>query len=148
MEKPFVYVQSSKSAPLNKKNERIEKGMIEDNYMMSYGEDNDGQSEIPYSYSFAGTTHEPVLSHSINQNVILNGAPTKKRITKASFTIPLLSGILGVLVPHESYRLIPLQAMEDLVIEIQLNPFAFFSNGYHSEDVDTDPLSKVYRRDQ
>jgi len=79
--------------------------------------------------------------------VIINGKATKKAITKASFTIPLLSGILGVLMPHESHRLIPLEAMEDLVIEIQLNPHAFFSNGYPTQQNPQDELDVPFRRD-
>lgn len=40
--------------------------MITNNYMYSYGQDTNGHSEIPYSYSFAGTTHEPILSASVD----------------------------------------------------------------------------------
>lgn len=36
--------------------------MVEDNYMYSPGVDVNGESEIPYSYAFAGTTHEPILT--------------------------------------------------------------------------------------
>jgi len=32
--------------------------------------------------------------------------------------------------PKKSYKLIPMAALKDLVIEIQLNPYAFFSSGY------------------
>jgi hypothetical protein len=90
----------------------------------------DGTTDIEYSHAFAGTGYEPRFSKTYEQNVIVNGIPTKKFVTKASFCIPILSSILGVLMPKKSYKLIPMSALKDLVIELQLNPYAFFSSGY------------------
>lgn len=97
---------------------------------MSPGVINNGQSEIEYSHAFSGTGYEPRFSKTYTQNVIINGVPTKKVVTKASFCIPILSSILGILMPRKSYKLIPMAALKDLVIELQLNPYAFFSSGF------------------
>ena len=50
--------------------------------------------------------------------MIVNGIPTKKKITRASYTIPILSGVLGCLMPHDSHKLLPMKALEDLVVEL------------------------------
>lgn len=50
-----------------------------------------------------------------------------------SFSVPLLSAIFGVLLPSELYKLIPMNIMEDLVIELKLNNYALFSSGYKSQ---------------
>lgn len=48
--------------------------------------------------------------------------------------------------PLRSHKLIPLASMKDLVIELQLNRFAFFSCGYKETDPNA-PLTEQYRRD-
>lgn len=116
--------------------------------MMSPGLiDQNGVQEIDYSFSFCGTSYEPRFSKTFLQNVIINGKPVKKKITRATFTIPLLSGILGILVPQKSYKLMPMRALRDLVIELQINPYAFFSSGYPASANDTTVLGVPYRRD-
>lgn len=57
-----------------------------------------------------------------------------------SFSIPLLSAIFGVLLPSELFKLIPLNIMEDLVIELRLNNYALFSSGYKSQINTGNPL--------
>lgn len=49
-----------------------------------------------------------------------------------SFSVPLLSGIFGVLLPPDLYKLIPMLIMEDLVIELRVNQYALFSSGFKS----------------
>lgn len=49
-----------------------------------------------------------------------------------TFTVPLLSAIFGVLLPPELYKLIPMNIMEELVIELRVNPYALFSSGFKS----------------
>lgn len=118
--------------------------------MMSPGQKTqDGKAEIEYSHAFSGTGFEPRFSKTYTQNVIINGVPTKKTVTKASFCIPILSSILGILMPRKSYKLIPMAALKDLVIELQLNPYAFFSSGYPATNDPTMSLDMVqpYRRD-
>ena len=33
--------------------------------------------------------------------------------------------------PMESYKYIPMKALQDLIIEFRLNPFAMFTSGYN-----------------
>lgn len=40
---------------------------------------------------------------------------------------------MGVLLPQELFKLIPMNIMEDLVIEMKLNPHALFTSGYVSQ---------------
>ena len=47
-----------------------------------------------------------------------------------SFSVPLLSAFFGVLLPPDQFKYIPLSAFDDLVIELKLNPYAFFTSGY------------------
>lgn len=47
-----------------------------------------------------------------------------------SFSVPILSGFLGVLMPSTSYRLIPMAAFPNITIEMQLSPWAVFTSGY------------------
>lgn len=77
-----------------------------------------GKSEIDFSYSFAGSCLEPCYSKTYEANVIINGKPTKKRMIRASYTIPIHSGLIGCLMPSKDYKLIPMKGLKDLVIEI------------------------------
>ena len=87
------------SNPLNKDNTRVEKDLIQDNYSLSPGNVDNGKSEIAYSYSFAGGCLEPTYSKIYNVNCIVNGKPVKKKILRASYTIPIHSGLVGCLMP-------------------------------------------------
>jgi len=49
--------------------------------------------------------------------------------------------------PQESFKLLPMSALRDLVIEFQLNPYAFFTSGLKPGVSDTDPLGNPYKRD-
>lgn len=97
---------------------RIENDMISNDYKMSPGVTTNGKREIDYSMSFGGTCFEPRYTKAYTQNVIINGKPTKKEVTRASYCIPIISGILGILIPKASYKLLPMKALKDLVIEI------------------------------
>ena len=52
--------------------------------------------------------------------------PTNNTIHQFSF--PLISGLLGILVPPEQYKLIPFSALRDMIVEFTLNQFALFSS--------------------
>ena len=111
-------ITDASKQPLKEKLHRIEQHSFEDNFMMSPGTQTDGEVEIDYSFSFAGTCYEPRYSKSYDQNVVINGKPTKKKITRATYTIPILSGILGILLPRKNYKLMPMSALKDLIIEL------------------------------
>ena len=44
--------------------------------------------------------------------------------------MPLISAILGVLVPPDQFQLIPAASVRDIILQITLNPYAFFTTGY------------------
>lgn len=76
---------------------------------------------------------------------------TKGRVKAVTLLVPLLSAAWGHLIPPEARKLIPAKALEKMIVEIQLNPNAFFTSGYkHDEDHDgDDPIDStdLIRRD-
>lgn len=73
---------------------------------------------------------EPFLSKGMKLPAMLNGRWQAVKASKRQFCIPLLSGIFGALMPRASYKFLPMIALEDLVLEFRLNPFAMFTSGY------------------
>ena len=51
-------------------------------------------------------------------------------LTRKTFRMPLLSAILGVLIPPDQFKLIPAASLQNLILQITLNPYAFFTSGY------------------
>ena len=83
-----------------------------------------------YCPSLTNTNWELSFSKSWKQKIMYAGVPLEQSITKYSFSIPLMSSILGFLMPREDYKYIPMFLLEDLMMEIRLNPYAFFTSGY------------------
>jgi len=50
-----------------------------------------------------------------------------------------MSGLIGVLMPKESYKYIPMSVLNELQLEFRLNPFAMFTSGY----VDDPKITKL-----
>ena len=73
---------------------------------------------------------EPFLSKGMKIPSMFNGRWQAVTASKRQFCIPLLSGIFGALMPRASYKFMPMIALEDLVLEFRLNPFAMFTSGY------------------
>ena len=73
---------------------------------------------------------EPMFSKGMKLPAMLNGRWQPVTAAKRQFCIPLLSGIFGALMPRASYKFLPMIALEDLVLEFRLNPFAMFTSGY------------------
>lgn len=84
--------------------------------------------------AFCGGCNEPRFYNGAKTLSQASGRPRVVPVLKKQFSIPILSGLLGVLMPRESYKYLPMAAFEDLVIEIRLNKYALFSSGY-SDDV-------------
>jgi len=76
---------------------------------------------------------EPKFSSTYDQRYFSLGNPKKGKITKGIFTIPLLSGIFGILMPKECYKYIPIFAFRDLMMDFRINPYAFFTSGYMND---------------
>ena len=51
-------------------------------------------------------------------------------IFKKTFRVPLISAICGILIPPDQFQLIPTEAVKNILLQITLNPFAFFTTGY------------------
>lgn len=51
-------------------------------------------------------------------------------LSRKTFRIPLISAILGILIPPDQFKLIPAASLKNLILQISLNPFAFFTSGY------------------
>jgi hypothetical protein len=62
--------------------------------------------------------------------MISNGQMGRQSCAIGSFSIPILSGFLGTLMPTTSYKLIPMSAFPNLTIEMQMSPWAMFTSGY------------------
>lgn len=41
-----------------------------------------------------------------------------------------MSGVMGILIDKSSFMLIPLKAINSVLMEITLDPYAFFTSGY------------------
>lgn len=83
-----------------------------------------------YCPALTNTNWEHTFSKSWKQKIMYAGVPIERTITKYSFSIPLMSSILGFLLPREDYKYIPMFLLPDLMLEIRLNPYAFFTSGY------------------
>lgn len=64
----------------------------------------------------------------MQNGIILN---QKIPISRRTFKIPLLSSIIGLLIPHNQFVLIPIKALNDLLIEVTIDPYAMFTSGYN-----------------
>lgn len=83
-----------------------------------------------YNYSLSGSSFEPKFSKN-PQNITNYGRLGQSAvITQGTFSIPLISGLFGILMPAESFRIMPMQAFEDLIIEFRLSKYAMFTSGY------------------
>lgn len=51
-------------------------------------------------------------------------------ISRKKFRVPLISAILGILIPPDQFQLIPAASLKNLILQISLNPYAFFTSGY------------------
>lgn len=51
-------------------------------------------------------------------------------ISRKKFRVPLISAILGILIPADQFQLIPAASLRNIILQISLNPYAFFTSGY------------------
>jgi hypothetical protein len=62
------------------------------------------------------------------QNGLLLPQPVP--INTKTFRIPLLSAVIGMLIPPDQFQLIPAGALKNFLLQITLNPYAMFTSGY------------------
>ena len=114
----------------------VDRTMLENSTF--YGYDPDIRKNLKYgmgllSYKCPALTNnnwEPTFSKSWKQKICYAGIPYEQPITQASFSIPLMSSILGIMMPRESYKYIPIYLLPDLMLELRINPYAVFTSGY------------------
>lgn len=92
----------------------------------------------PFKGSFSVGTFEDQFSKSVSNRVMQRGdvcVSIAKSPLYAEYSVPLLSGFIGGLIPKEKYKLIPAFTFQPLQIEFRINPYAFFTSGYiNTED--------------
>lgn len=86
----------------------------------------------PYTSEFSPGTNEPFISATIPQVQMVNGAllPQPIPINRKTFRIPLISAIIGILIPPDQFQLIPAGALRNFILQITLSPYACFTSGY------------------
>jgi hypothetical protein len=83
--------------------------------------------QCPFRAEFGCSGFEPMFSN-FPQMVMSNGAPSYTPVLKQTFLIPLPSGILGIMNPKR--KLIPLSVFDDLFLEVEFDPYAFFTSTF------------------
>jgi hypothetical protein len=108
--------------------------ITETDYFKTYSTTNCGASGYlkAATPAFSPGTCEPFISATIPQCQMANGKILKQPIpiSRKKFRIPLISAILGVLIPPDQFQLIPAASLRNLILQISLNPYAFFTSGY------------------
>lgn len=51
-------------------------------------------------------------------------------LARKVFRMPLLSAVLGILIPPDQFQLIPAASLKNILLQLTLNPYAFFTSGY------------------
>ena len=64
----------------------------------------------------------------MQDGVILN---QKIAVSKKTFKIPLISAIIGLLIPQTQFILLPLKALNDVMIQLTIDQAAMFTSGYN-----------------
>ncbi len=90
-------------------------------------------SQNPFPGAFSVGCFEPMWSKQVLQRYMENGKPTVGPIQAKTFYIPVLSGILGSLMPAQCYKLLPLRAFKELMLQYQLAEHALFTS-WHNTD--------------
>ncbi len=62
--------------------------------------------------------------------------------TKKKLYIPILSGVMGVLIPGDEWKLIPGEGLGEIMFEWRLNPYALFTSGANISASDTNGVTK------
>lgn len=57
--------------------------------------------------------------------------PQKQPLSFRTFKIPLLSAIMGLLIPKNQFVLLPLRAFNETILQFTIDPYAMFTSGYN-----------------
>lgn len=102
----------------------------------------------PFPVNFSTTTYEPVFTGGNYIRNIKNGEVVVSNGENThEFFIPLFSGLLGCIKPPSQYKLIPLKAFQNLVIELKMNKYALFSSSIVTGGL-TNDTARAYKIDE
>lgn len=89
-----------------------------------------------FSKIFATSANEFFFTSS-PVNYLKYGQPCTEQIISTDLLVPLPSAILGFLAPKDKMKLFPLHAIEQLILELRMNPNAFFTSylGNNFDDI-------------
>ena len=93
---------------------------------------------VVFSNEYSVGCFEDTFSKHATEFVVKNGKVSNPEIvprTSAEYCMPLLSGLMGILMPKDQYKLFPAFALDNLTIEFRINPHAVFTSGYQSGGV-------------
>jgi hypothetical protein len=90
-------------------------------------------SENPFPAAFSIGCFEPMFSKQLLQRTMQNGVPHVGSITSRTFYIPLISGVLGSLMPAQNFKLLPLRAFKELMVQITVGEHPLFTS-WHEND--------------
>ena len=79
--------------------------------------------------------------------IISSGQFKRSQQSYGSFSVPLLSGLFGALMPSKNFKIIPMSAFLNLTFEFQMNPYAFFTSGYCNTNTNsaTNQPKRIYQ---
>jgi hypothetical protein len=85
------------------------------------------------SPNYSKGVNEPYISPTVPQAQVMNGviAQQKFPVARRTFKIPLISACIGMLIPESQFVLLPLKALNDLMIEMTIDNYAMFTSGYN-----------------
>ena len=87
---------------------------------------------------------EPVLCRGLGLNTMIDGRLQAESLEKRTFAIPLYSGIFGQLMEKHDLKYLPMSALQDLMLEFRINPFAVFTSGYSYLKAGSDTVEDSY----
>jgi len=83
---------------------------------------------MPFANNFSCTSYEPKFTNFGVLRSIQNGMIMYTNNLIQTFYFPLISGLLGILIPAHSYKLLPLSALRELILEFKMSPYALFTS--------------------
>lgn len=96
-----------------------------------------------FSHSLSGGCFEKQFSKYSWVQTVDGKLGQYAKSSLGSFSIPIINGVFGVLMPMESYRFIPLSAFENLIFEFRMNKYALFSSGYTNDGTTISEMTDI-----
>ena len=57
--------------------------------------------------------------------------PAKIPILRRTFKLPLISSVMGILIPSNQFVLLPLSSLNGVLLELTIDQYAMFTSGYN-----------------